>query len=340
MAMPVNELDAHKVRGAWSEYKPEEDIVRARSLAGDIIAELQDPEPPGISTPIVQGFRFRPSELTIWGGSNGSGKSQLMSQLMLYMMMHGKRVCLFSFEMRPEETLKRMLRMAFGRPVKAKDIPAVDRFFAHFQDLLWIYRNRGAVEAQYALDGAFYAASELKCEHVVVDNLMMLASANNSDSLYQVQKQVVESLKQIADQTSAHVHLVAHLRKNQANAGDNSAPSRYDISGSADISNLADNVILINRNFDKEREALRTGMKTEQWDEKCDSLLLVDKQRANGRLLRQKLWYERRSGQFCPTASRRLFELAPQQITGIDLVASHQQENLWTDEAWKKEYGE
>lgn len=144
--------------------------------------------------------------------------------------------------------------------------------------------------------------------------------------------------------TDHEVALVLYLRDEgwayKANAGDNSAPSRYDISGSADISNLADNVILINRNFDKEREALRTGMKTEQWDEKCDSLLLVDKQRANGRLLRQKLWYERRSGQFCPTASRRLFELAPQQITGLDLTAPHQMENLWTDEAWAKEYGE
>ena len=56
-------------------------------------------------------FRFRDGELTIWAGTNGSGKSLVMGMTALF--MHYPTV-IASMEMLPEATLARMIRQACG----------------------------------------------------------------------------------------------------------------------------------------------------------------------------------------------------------------------------------
>lgn len=55
-------------------------------------------------------FRLRRSELTLWSGINGHGKSALLSQVMACAMAQGERCLIASMEMRPELTLNRMAR--------------------------------------------------------------------------------------------------------------------------------------------------------------------------------------------------------------------------------------
>lgn len=332
--------EVSQTRGAWSELDAREQVVPAEFLQGDVFNDILFPDANrGFAIPFFPAFRLRKAELTCWAGGNGSGKSQLMDQLALSLLMAGEKVCIFSFEMRPQDTLLNMIRMAFGRRLRPDDAPRAEKFFKSLQQSLFVYRNRGAINADFALDAAMSAITERGCGHVFLDNLMMLTSASSSDGLYQAQKKIVEDLKSMADQTGAHVHLVAHLRKNRDSLQEDTLPTRYDISGSADISNLADNVVLINRNFKKEKAALDMGCRTEQWDQKADTVLFLDKQRKSGRMAQQKLWYEKVSGQFCISPERLLSELAPREITGLDLSRPHQMENLWTDEAFAKEYG-
>ena len=331
--------EATTARGAWSQHEVSEEIVRASVLEAEVFSDILNPDAfRGFTIPFFPSFHLRRAELTVWAGGNGSGKSQLMSQLALCLMMRGEKVCVLSFEMRPQDTISGMLRMCIGRRPSPQDADKCEEVFKTFADNLLIYRNQGAVNADFALDCVLSAIKDHGCSHVFVDNLMMLTSASSSDGLYQSQKRITEDLKTIADQTSAHIHLVAHLRKNRDSVPGEAdpLPTRYDISGSADISNLADNVVLINRNFKKEKEILDGGMKTEQWDAKADTVLFLDKQRRTGRMAQQKLWYERTSGQFCLSPDRKLLELAPASVTGVDCLAPHQAENLWPDDIYER----
>ena len=158
---------------------------------------------------------------------------------------------------------------------------------------------------------------------------MMLTGGHSSDQLFQTQRHITEQLKRIAVETGAHVHLVAHLRKaNAADHDEEKLPDRYSISGSADISNLADNVVIVFRNFPKEKKAVELKTKNAGWDRAPDTVLLLDKQRKTGAVAKQKLWYEKSSGQFCLSPERQLMELMPQSLSGIDLSKSHQAEAL------------
>lgn len=317
-------VEPAKTRGAWSDYNARiaEDIVKCGQLQGDIASELMYPASRlAGKNPLVKSFDFRPSELTIWGGENGAGKSALMNQLALSMMSQSQKVCLFSFEMDPKRTLISCMRCAFGRLPTTQDLFP---FFDWANDLLYIYRNQGAISAEYCADGVFYAAKMLGCRHIVVDNLMMLTTGNSSDSVMQSQKRVVQTMKEIAIATGAHIHLVAHLRKPANGQGQNAKPSRFDISGSSDISNLADNVALLRRNREKEQQIIDGGFRNDQWDSEPDVLLTVDKQRATGDSSMTPLWYDKPSGQFCISSARYLQDYMPSGMSGIDTTKPHQ----------------
>jgi twinkle protein len=59
-------------------------------------------------------IRFRSSELTVWTGFSGHGKSQLLGYLALHGMAKGHRFCIASMEMPAVRTLQRMVRQAAG----------------------------------------------------------------------------------------------------------------------------------------------------------------------------------------------------------------------------------
>ena len=324
------DINPEDVKGFWSDRDPSPDIIPAASFQTDLMEQVLNPDlNAGEKCPILPTFSLRPGELTVWAGNNGSGKSALMCQIALSMMMNGDSVCLLSFEMDPKETIMQMIRMAYGRSLLRTEADKVSKFFDWCEKRFWIYRNRGDIHPNHCFDAVAYAAGEKKCRHVFVDNLMMLTGGGSSDQLFQSQRKVVDTLKRISVEFSAHIHLVAHLRKLNSNQTANELPDRYSISGSADISNLADNVVIIFRNYKKEKEAQDMKTKNAGWDQDADTVLLLDKQRKNGRLAKQKLWYERGSSQFCLSPERQLMELMPRSISGIDTTRSHQAEALY-----------
>lgn len=325
------EIKPEEVQGFWSGRNPFPDVILAASLQSDIMEQVEHPElDVGEPCPIIPKFRFRKGELTIWAGGNGDGKSAMMSQIALSMMMRGDSICMLSFEMDPKETIMQMIRMAYGRGLYSNESDKVSKFFDWCERKFWIYRNRGAIDPAYALDAVAFAAERRKCSHVFVDNLMMLTGGNNSDQLYQTQRHIVEQLKRIAVDCQTHIHVVAHLRKpSSSSQGLKSPPGRYEISGSSDISNLADNVAVVTRNRDKENEATRLQTKNAGWDKEADTLIKLDKQRKTGEVVWQRLWYEKKSGQFCLSPERQLMELMPKNLSGADLTRSHQADALY-----------
>ena len=81
----------------------------------------------------------------------------------------------------------------------------------------------------------------------VIDNLMILEMSTSEE--YKAQSEAIKKLKAFAKKYNAIVHLVAHPRKSM-----NEEITKDDVAGTANITNLADYVTTIERNFKVDRE--------------------------------------------------------------------------------------
>ena len=90
-------------------------------------------------------------------------------------------------------------------------------------------------------------ATRLGVKVFVIDNLMVIES--NVKEELKAQSEVVKKLKNFAKKYNCIVHLVAHPRKSM-----NEEITKDDVAGTANITNLADYVTTIERNFKEDRE--------------------------------------------------------------------------------------
>lgn len=232
-------------------------------------------------------LRLRRSELTIASGANGHGKSMLIGQIALGLMAQGEKVCIASMEMKPHETMQRMCRQAFGCNQPAnRDIRDIAKWT---NGKLWLYDQQGAVTPERILAVARYCQKVLGVTHFIIDNLLSCGIPEDGEGWQSKQKQFVLDLACHAHDTRQAVYLLAHVRKGKDEL---SPPSKYDVRGSASITDLADNVFTIWRNKAKEK-AHDEG--DSRMDDDPDCLLIVDKNRHGNWEGRIQLWFDRNS---------------------------------------------
>jgi twinkle protein len=206
-------------------------------------------ELPGFTLPWK--MRKRPvkvlrGEVSIWTGYNGHGKSLVLLLITLVAMTQGERVCIASFEIHPRKTLFRMVRQALG-----KEIPEHTEITATLEWLvgkLWIFDRLGTSSPARILEVFHYAYRRYGIQQFVVDSLMKCGIATDD---YTNQKKFLDELNDFANETGAHVHLVAHSRKGQDEL---SPPGKMDTKGTGDITDLASNGWSIWRNKIKEAD--------------------------------------------------------------------------------------
>lgn len=193
-------------------------------------------------------FVFRPSELTIWNGINGHGKSFLLGLVQIALIKQGALSVIASFEMQPAETIIRMVSQVFGIEKKGLTEKAILEFFQKANQRLWLYTETGDVEPKRVKAMARYVREVLKADHLVIDSLM---KCGIDEEDYSGQKRFVNSLQNIAKDTGLHIHLVTHAKKGK---DESDYQGKFGVSGSASITNLADNVFIVRRNKKKELE--------------------------------------------------------------------------------------
>ncbi len=251
--------------------------------------------------------QFRPGEVSLWAGTNGSGKSMLLSHVALGLMGQGERVSIASFEMKPVKQLERMARQtSMGqRPTEE----AVDRMCDWLENKLWFYDQQGTVRADMVYRVCGYAAERLKCGHVVVDSLMKCVRGEDDMN---GQKEFVDELTAIARDTGLHIHLVHHVRKPE---DQNKVPTKFDAKGSGSITDQVDNVFMVWRNKAKEaiEERHMRGEILNARDEEAlnaaDVLVACEKQRNGDWEGKIALWFHKAALQYCADRSRRPQEL-------------------------------
>lgn len=233
---------------------------------------------------ILKGWRM--GELTVWSGRNGSGKSTILNQVILDIASKGFKSCIYSGEMPPE----RYLRWAVIQHKQSDDLTPeeIDSSLTWMSGNIYILNMSEMITPDKLLADFEYALRRYNCSHFIVDSLMKI-NLNENDE-YNQQKQFVTRLYDFAMRLNAHVHLVAHPRKTLT---DKDEPGKVDIKGTSHITDLASNVIILNRSSEEEKEKLRSKGKS------CsDMQLYVKKNREFGVEGRIHMYFNERTRRF------------------------------------------
>lgn len=201
-------------------------------------------------------------EVSIWTGKRKEGKSTMLGLPILAALREGRKVCVYSGELPTWRYKAWLLSMAAGPEHlveegtdTGKSVWTPHPEITHQIDLWWKDRlfqfdnSVADIHRPETLLGLMrYAWKRYGCSVFVVDNLMTVDLAG--EDYYRAQSRFTGQLVDFAHETKAHVHLVAHRRK--GGTGKGSKGDSDDVSGSADITNRADNTFAVSRITDKD----------------------------------------------------------------------------------------
>jgi twinkle protein len=276
----------HAVAGKVRQASSYIDDLRARFLP----VEQRKRYPSMFSTKLRDVLQFRPGEVTIWAGYNGHMKSMFTGQLVLDLCVQHQRVLVASLEMMPSETLGRMAQQALANPVPRDS--AIQAFSTWTNDRLWMFDHVGRIGGDHIAGLCRYFGEVLKGHTVVIDSMMMVCkSEEHSDE----QKQFMTDTVRLAQELQQHIHIIAHCRK--PSSGDDRPPTKYDIRGSAAISDQAHNVVTVWVNKPKALK-LEKDANDVQAQAEPDYMVSVEKQRNGSFEGRVKLWIHEPSLRF------------------------------------------
>ena len=193
---------------------------------------------------------FNPEELSIWSGSNGSGKSSILSQLAIEGIEQGFKVAMFSGELQAHRVLNWLQLQCAGKKytqgttyenfytVPDKTREQVNKWL---EGSLYIYNNAQGTKIENVLSAIKNCIEQNNINMVILDNMMSLDLTSVGGDRYEKQTALVLALCELAKKYKIHIHFVCHPRKSIGFLRKN------DISGTADITNSADNVFIIHR---------------------------------------------------------------------------------------------
>ncbi len=283
----------------WAAYEqatePQIRVRKASEFADDLEDEFthrsKSQRSVMMSTKLRSAIEFRKGEVTVWAGFNGHRKSMFSGQVALDLCVQREPTLVISLEMTPARTLGRMVRQATASawPSKAEQAD----FMRWTDGRLWLFDHVGRLSPSMCIAVCRYFAEELKGRHVFIDSLMKVCQSEES---MDEQKALVGNLCDVAEATGLHIHLVAHCRK--PNGGDeDKPPTKYDIRGSAAISDQSHNVITVWQNKAKRAEREKTVPDAEKMA-KPDALVTIEKQRNGEFEGRFALWFHDASLRF------------------------------------------
>ena len=197
--------------------------------------------------------------LNVLSGKNGSGKSTILNQIYIAEAINqGYKTFLFSGELIGGnvkywllQTLANEEQFAEytakdGHKYKKVTIEAKNKIVQDVKDKFFLYDNDD-YRINSIIEKMTVLAKRYGVRVFVIDNLMTIES--DLKDKYEAETDTVKKLKAFAKKYNVIVHLVAHPRKSM-----NENITKDDVAGSANITNLADYVTVIERNFDETKE--------------------------------------------------------------------------------------
>lgn len=197
---------------------------------------------------IVGGFIL--GELSVWSGGNASAKSTYLNQLAIESINQGYNVAIYSGELTSKRLLGWILLQCAGEHNISKNEEknyyfvnsyAREKILKWLNNKLYIYDNSYGNRVEDILDSLIECIKRTGSKVIILDNLMSMNLSSYGDSKYDVQSKFVQDLSAIAKKYNVHIHFVCHPRKATTFL------RKIDISGSADLTNIADNVFIMHR---------------------------------------------------------------------------------------------
>jgi len=243
-----------------------------------------------------QAMMFKRSELVVWSGYSGSGKSQMLGQVAIEGMSQGERFVICSLEMPSRETLKRM-----ARQLTAEKCPSEARLreaTGWLKDKLWMFNVVGKMKTERILEVFKYAVKRYDIRNFILDSL---TKCNIREDDYEAQKEFVDALCDFNHRYEATTHLVVHQRKPSGNA---ERPDKFGARGAAAITDEASSVICVWRPSEPDEEEdtrfnnKKKAVKKDHHGIPVDSVLYIDKNRETGVEGKFNLFFDQDSLQF------------------------------------------
>ena len=228
----------------------------------------------GVQTPwkklndILKGWRE--GEVTIWSGRNGSGKSTILNQVFLGLAEKEIKSCIYSGEMPPERYLRWAIIQHQGN--EKPSATEIDNTLSWMDSRIYILNITSGVQPDKLLSDFEHAARRYNVKHFFVDSLMKISFKDQDE--YRQQQAFMDQLTGFAQKFSVHVHLVAHPRKTEK---DDDAPGKVDVKGTGHITDMAHNVIVLQRLSEEKKETIKKKQSTP-----ADMRLYVKKNREFG----------------------------------------------------------
>jgi hypothetical protein len=227
----------------WAKFHPADDAALGLRL------------PWGNSCGSSLPFRFRHGEVTVWTGYNKHGKSEVLNHCTIDLCWQGEKALVCSLEIQAPETYRKLIRMAMGR----RDVCALEdreqfraRCLVPLGKRVWVYDHVGTAQLEDVFNVMLYSYQRYGVRQFVLDSFMRFDGLDGEgQDIWNRQKGFMDKLSTFAAKYGVHVHLVAHSKK-PSKGGEATIPRRYDVMGSAYISNVPNNVIVIWRNRAKQ----------------------------------------------------------------------------------------
>lgn len=190
-------------------------------------------------------------ELTVLSGLNASGKTSWLNCLALNVIQKGFKVGIWSGEMQDWRFQGWLNQMAAGKNYVRKKEGFENFYYAPHNiceqisewvdGKLFLYNNSYGSKWEQLFNDIKELVDKEKAQMIVLDNLAALCIDGYDSGTYANQTKFILDVKDYAKQKNIHVILVAHPRKQ------NDFLRKESISGTADLTNIADNVFLIHR---------------------------------------------------------------------------------------------
>lgn len=239
-------------RAAPDEFnkEPEELLVNLENLSGKEICDEDDAHESRYATapfdPEGKLIRFFPGGVSIWSGFPGAGKTTLLRQFICHTLHRGSSVFMASLEEDPRRVIRRIASTAAG--CKKANHHQVQWFIDAYQKRFRLWSVIG-ISGHLQLLGVIRKLATEGIRHMVIDSLMCLDVRNDD---YEAQRQFAVLIATTARAAQIHIHLVAHPRKLMKS---DQELDLNDVAGAREIGGVADNVIFIRRDPNRQSYA-------------------------------------------------------------------------------------
>lgn len=239
-------------------------------------------------------YKFLMGSVVVLTGKRGSGKSSLANQIFASEGLNqGYDIFYYSGELDPR-VLRSWIDLNLAGEEKVKEdktgfIKIIDsnarkEISDWYNGRVWIYDNNSN-KAKDILDSGINVTRKYGSRIWILDNLMMMDLDSDGDltSTLQKQKEFIVNIVKIAQTYNILIVLVIHPRKVSVNQSDLIAD---DVSGSGDLTNMAQYVVSARRFTQKEKDGIpdgRGGYKKDSEPIPYDVAVEVLKNRYTGR---------------------------------------------------------